>query len=66
MLFIHYITHLKTKKYLVLLNGESQNLSKVMNINKGKVKMNFIIQPFITQWSKTELLLQIASFYVLF
>lgn len=37
-----------------------------MNINKGKVKMNFIIQPFITQWSKTELLLQIASFYVLF
>ena len=32
-----------------------------MNVNKGKVKMNFIIQPFITQWSKTERLLQIAS-----
>lgn len=47
MLFIHYITNLKIKQYTLLLNGENQNWPYITNINKGKVKMNFIMQPFI-------------------
>ena len=61
MLFIHYINNLKIKQYTLLLNGEIQNWSYIMNIHKGKVKMNFIMQPFIMHWSKTEFLLETTS-----